>query len=296
MAQVSYVIGTYNNPEGLYLTFYAALEQLQKSNLEWEIIIVADGGSPVKWENEDSRVRCMRLTGNNRTGSPQGTRDVGIRMAQYPNVLCVDSHVIVSDIEKWVTEHERLGAAISFPAMIGTSLELFKIYGNRMDFDSCFWNVMTYSQPKSREPFRVCQCAHSGLMIDRQWYVESDGYTMEQRGYGGEEPLLALAAWMLGRECWMIPSVFHAHYQPIGRNDGAGQSDNFARNFMIAAYIIGGQEPLKTVQNYFSWAKPLVINAEIQKRRDQICAGPFHGDLKLLRQYFRREGVVGGGD
>jgi hypothetical protein len=294
MSQVSYCIATHNNPEGLYLSVFAALEQFEKSKLDWEIVLVCDGGTPVKYEQAHPNIRCLRLTGANQKGSPQGTRDVGIRMSKYTNVLCIDSHVIVSDIEKWVHEHERLGAAISFPAMVGTSAEMFKIYGNKMDFDGQFWNILTYSQPPEGrfEPFMVCQCAHSGFMVDRAWYQESGGYTMEQRGYGGEEPYLALLAWMLGRKVWFLPQIWHAHYMPMGRNDGAGESNGFAWNFMLCAYVFGGQKYLEKIQNNFAWAPPLKITPEIQRLRNKICAGPFNGNLDALRNYFKQEKVV----
>jgi len=296
MSQVSLCISTFNNPEGLYLTLFAALEQLEKSDLEWEIVVCADAGTEVKFEKAHPNVSVYRYGGGNRLGSPQACRDQGIRHCRYRNVLCVDSHVVVSDIGKWVAEHERLNAAISFPAMVGTSLEMFKIYGNQMAFDTCFWNVMTYAEPKSWEPFMVCQCAHSGFMVDRNWYLTEGGYTLEQKGYGGEEPWLALLAWMMGREVWFIPSVWHAHFMPAGRNDGAGQTEDFARNFMLCSYVMGGQEYLDKTKRFFSWAKPLLITPEIARLRDKICNGPFHGDLNLLRTYFKRESVVGGTD
>jgi glycosyltransferase involved in cell wall biosynthesis len=294
--QVSFCIATHHNPEGLYLSVYAALQQLEKSSIDWEILIVADGGTPDKWEQAHPNIRCIRLTGSNSTGSPQGTRDVGIRAAKYKNVICIDSHVIVSDIEKWVAEHERLHAAISFPAMVGVCSEFFKYYGNKMDFDNKFWNVRAYDKlPDSgNQPFRVCQCAHSGLLIDRDWYIRDGGYTLEQHGYGGEEPFLALLAWMMGESVWFIPQVWHAHYQPPNRNVGAGQTDDFARNFMIAAFVIGGQEYLNIVQRNFTWAPQLKMNPEIWRRRQAVCKGPYGGDLNALREYFKREKVIGG--
>ena len=290
--QVSVMIATHNNPEGLYLSVFAALEQLEKSNLEWEIVICADGGAAEKWEQAHSNIRCLRYGGGNRLGSPQATRDAGIRGCNYKNVLCIDSHVVVSEIQKWVLEHERLKAAISFPAMVGTSLEMFKIYGNKMDWEGSFWNVLTYPTPKNGQfaPFRVCQCAHSGFMVDRDWYLKDGGYTLEQKGYGGEEPYLALLAWMMGREVWFIPSVWHAHYMPTSRNEGAGQTPDFVRNFLLCAYVFGGQKYLDLVSQTLRGR--LVINNEISRLRDKVCKGPFGGDLDLLRTYFQREGIV----
>ena len=292
--ELSVMIAAHKDEEGLYLTTFAAIQQLEKTDLDWEIVISADAGTPAKWEKAHKNVRVLRLTGGNRTGSPQGTRDAGIRAAQYKNVMCLDSHVIVSDMTRWAELHEKIGATISFPAMIGTGDEMFKIYGNQMDFDNCFWNVQTYPEPASWEPFKVCQCAHSGFMVGRNFYLESGGYTLEQKGYGGEEPWLSLLAWMMGKTVWFIPEVSHAHYMPQGRNDGAGQTEDFARNFMLCSYVMGGQEYLEKTQKFFSWAKPLVKTPEIIRRREMVCAGPFKGDLNLLREHFKKTNVVGG--
>jgi len=293
--EVSLMIGAHADEEGAYLSLFAAIQQLEKSNLTWEIVMVFDGGTPAKYEKAHPNIRVLRYGGGNRLGSPQATRDAGIRACQYRNVLCIDSHVIISDIEKWVLEHERLNAAISFPGMVGTSLEMFRIFGgNKMDWEGSFWNVLTYPEPPNQkyESFMVCQCAHSAFIVDRNWYLQDGGYTMEQKGYGGEEVWLALLAWMMGREVWFIPQVNHAHFMPASRNEGAGQKDDFARNFLLCAYVFGGQKYLDIVKNSFAWAKPLVINPEIARLREKICKGPFRGDLDLLRAYFNQNGVV----
>ena len=290
--QLSLVLPTFNDEKGLYLSLFAAIQQLEKSDLEWEIVIAADGGTPVKWEKADPRVRVMRFTGNNQFGSPQGTRDAGIRMARFKNVVCIDSHVVVSDFEKWTQKHEDLAAALSFPTMVGTSNEMFKIFGNTMDFDGRFWNKTTLSSPHRDFPYQICEFAHSAFMVDREWYIQSGGYTNLLQGYGGEEPYLALKAWMLGEAVWMIPEIWHAHYQPIGRNEGAGERPDFARNFMIGAYVMGGQKYLEKTHRAFPGAYPLRITPEIQAERDKICKGPFRGDLDLLREHFQKHNVV----
>ena len=287
--EVSYVIGTHFNPEGLFLTVFSALSQLEKSNLEWEILIVADGGCPDKWEQAHPNIRCLRLTGQNRTGSPQGTRDVGIRNAKYKNVLCVDSHVIVSDIELWVRIHEELGAALSFPAMRGASSEQWTLYGSIFDWDKSFWNTKVLYEPKNENPYRIVQASHSSFMCDREFYLSSGGYTNLQNGYGGEETFLALKSWMLGRENFFIPSIWHAHYQPANRNAGAEHEDNYKRNFLLAAYVFGGQEYLHKVENFYG--KKLTITPDIQKERLKICEGPYKGNLDAFREYCKRENI-----
>src|SRR5580692_4241900 len=120
MAEVSFMVPTFQDSQGAYLTIFSALAQLEKSSLAWEIVICADSGTEQKFESAHPSIKVFRYGGGNRLGSPQRTRDTGIKHCQYRNVLCVDSHVIVSDIEKWVHEHERVGAAISFPSMVGS--------------------------------------------------------------------------------------------------------------------------------------------------------------------------------
>src|SRR5579859_2110097 len=176
MNQVSVMVASHFNPEGAYLTTFALLEQLENSNLEWEIVLVFDGGDPCKWEQAHPNIRVLRLTGSNRTGSPQGTRDAGIRVCRYPNVLCVDSHVVVFGISEWVKQHVQLNATLSFPAMIGGSSEMWKMYGSVFDWEGSFWYKHVLYQPKQWEPYKIVETSHSGFMVSRPWYLESGGY------------------------------------------------------------------------------------------------------------------------
>lgn len=289
MSSVSLAIATHADPCGLYLSVFSALSQLEKSDLNFEILIVADGGEATKYEQAHPNIRCIRLSGQNRTGSPQGTRDIGIRNAKYKNVLCIDSHVVVSDIQKWVEEHEGLSAGLSFPAMRGASSEHWTLYGSIFDWDKSFWNTRVLYEPKSQFPYRIVQASHSGFLCDREFYISSGGYTNLQVGYGGEETQLALKFWMLGKQNWMMPQIWHAHYQPIGRNEGAEHSENYKRNFLVAAYVFGGQEYLNKIENFYK--TKLQITPDIQKERLKICDGPYKGNLDLFRNYCQREGI-----
>src|SRR5277367_5202890 len=107
---LSCVIASHANPQGCYLTVFALLFQLQKTNLQWEIIIAADGGSETMWEKLPN-TRCLRI----RSGSPQGTRDAGIREAKADAVLVVEDHVLVNDLESFLRAHNALGGAMTFP-------------------------------------------------------------------------------------------------------------------------------------------------------------------------------------
>lgn len=291
MSEVSLCIATFNDPEGCFLSLFSALSQLEKSHLDWEIVIVADGGTEVKYENAHPNVRVLRFGGGNRLGSPQSTRNIGIRACQYRNVLCIDSHVVVSDIEKWVHEHEQLeNVGISFPTMVGGSLEMWKLYSSEFDWDGSFWYKNVLYKAKQDEPYRIVETSHSGFMVDRDWYTQSGGYTDLQIGYGGEETFLGLKSWMLGKQNFMIPSVWHSHFQPVGRNQDAEFSDNYKRNFLVAAYVFGGKEYLKKAETHYR--SNLKITSEIESERQKICAGPFQGNLDLLRRYLEQNNIT----
>lgn len=273
--QLSVVIATYQDPLGLYLTLFSVIEQLSKTDLTWEIIIAADRGSETKWEKL-SKVRCLRI----QTGSPQGTRDAGIKAAKYADILCIESHVIVSDIKTWLEIHQDIKADISFPARVGEGTELFNVYGSETDWLGNLWYKRHNYTAKSQKPFQTAQFGHSAFMLNRDKYISSGGYTTLQEGWGGEEPFLCLKTWMLGGTCWMIPSVWHAHYLTPGAHADALTSARMQKNFDIVKYVIAGKV-----------SPGLIVTGPMHEERKRICAGPFQGDMNKLREFFKREGI-----
>ena len=277
---LSVVIATYNEPQGLYLTFFAMWMQLMNSSIpEWEIVIAADNGSDYKWEKYPN-VRCLRLTGGNRTGSPQGTRDAGIRAAKYETVLCIESHVVVSSVYEWFSRHHQEcgNPALSFCPRIGEGPEMYNVWGSSTSWTGNLWYEKHIYEPKPGE-HPIVQFGHSAFMVDRNFYLNSGGYTDLQRGWGGEEPFLCLKAWMLGNECWMVPQVAQAHFLTPGAHSGITESPQFKRNFDIVRYVMNG-DPISG------------LTPELQAERAKICAGPMEGSLDNLQNYLRGKGVI----
>ena len=280
---LSVVVASHVNPQGLYLTVFSVLQQLLKVSFSWEIIISADGGTPVKWEKLQN-VKCLRV----QTGSPQGTRDAGIRAASGRLCLVIEDHVIVSDIASFLEVYNTIPShwrpAILFPARIGETAELFSAYGTTTDFDGNLWFKTTQYSPSGQTglPYRVPQFGHSCFLLDREWYLESDGYGTTLKGYGGEEPLLCFKAWMLGRECWQTPNIWHAHYLSDNGMGNAMGTEQFKKNFEIVKYIMTGD---------YSVLRPPISQAVIQER-ERIKQGPYGGDFNKLREYFKREGIA----
>jgi len=281
---LSIVIAAHHDEPCLYLTVHAAKFQLERYEIEHEIIVVADGGTPTKWENEG--VRCLRVN----TGSPQGTRDAGIRAAKFRDVVCLESHVVVDDIAALLSVHREKNSALTFPCRVAEGTEMFNVYGARTDWDGSLWYKNLVYEKLGNEPYRVSQFGHSAFALDRDWYLSSGGYTDLLHGWGGEEPFLCLKAWMLGRECWMVPAVRHAHYLTPGAHGDATSSAQFLRNMQTIAYVLGGERQLSKIRKTFGVS--FAITPEIQEERRKIRTGPFGGDLDKLREFMNSNGVM----
>ena len=168
---LSVVVSTFQNPQGCYLTVFALWQQLSQTDLTWEIIVAADGGTEQMWEKLKN-TRAIRI----RTGSPQGTRDAGIREAVAATVLVVEDHVIVSDVRALYEAHKTLGGAMTFPARIGEGTSMFSVYGTTTNWQGNLWFKQTIYSPPNRTSYRVPQFAHSCFMLDRAAYLAVGGY------------------------------------------------------------------------------------------------------------------------
>jgi hypothetical protein len=211
------------------------------------------------------------------TGSPQGSRDAGIKAAKHNDVLVLEAHVIVSDITKLLLEHQYLHAAITYPIRKAEGPEQFDVYAHETDWEGNLWHKRLIYSPIRSTPHQVVQFGASCFLLDRSWYLESGGYTNLLRGWGGEEPFLPLKAWMLGRECWQVPAVAHYHYLTVGAH---AEKPDLESNLVIVGYLITGRV-----------APGLKITADMRQERQKICAGPFRGDLTNLRMTLRAKEV-----
>ena len=167
---------------------------------------------------------------------------------------------------------------------------MFNVYGARTDWDGSLWYKNLVYEKLGNEPYRVSQFGHSAFALDRDWYLSSGGYTDLLHGWGGEEPFLCLKAWMLGRECWMVPAVRHAHYLTPGAHGDATSSAQFSRNMQTIAYVLGGERQLSKIRKTFGVS--FEITPEIQEERRKIRTGPFGGEPDKLREFMNEQGVM----
>lgn len=272
---LSVVITACQDHSNLYLTYFSLLAQLEAWHVPYEVTIVADGGSETKWEKLPN-TRCLR----GQFGSPQASRDAGIKASKFDNVLVLESHVVLSDSARLVVQHEMHGSALTFPYRRAEGTELFDVYGHEVDWQGNLWHKKAVYQPFDDKPYRVAQFGQSCFVLDRRWYLESGGYTDLMRGWGGEEPFLCLKAWLLGRECWLVPDVWHAHYLMPGAHGGVQHTPDFVRNFQVLACVIRGDLNGRQFDNGV-WIE-----------RNLMLRGPFEGNLAKLREFMNANKVL----
>jgi len=268
---LSVVVTSYKDLATCYLTVAGVQVQLEGKGIDYEIIVVADGGTETKWENRG--LRCLR--GN--FGSPQDSRDAGINLAKYPNVLLLESHVVVSDISQLLLEHQRLESQITFPIRVWEGTELFNVFAHETNWDGDLWVKRAIYAEVRKVAYPVAQFGHSCFMLDRNWYLSSGGYTSLLTGWGGEEPLLCLKTWMMGGEVWQVPSVWHMHYLTPGAHR---EKPHLEHNLLIVKYLMTGRKE-----------NGLKLTPAIEAERQKICRGPFAGDLSRLRAHLRLKGA-----
>jgi len=248
---------------------------MQNAGLQYEIIIAADGGTEYQWEKIPN-VRCLRI----QAGSPQGSRDAGIRAAQAESILVVEDHVIVSDVKALLEAHNALDGAMTFPVRFGEGTSMFNVFGTTTKWQGNLWFDKTIYNAVSAKPYRVPQFGHSCFMISKADYLAVGGYTDLLVGYGGEEPLLCLKFWMMGRICWQVPSVAHYHFLSDHGMGGAMLSDQYQKNFAITKYVLTGK------------SDGLQVTPAMRAERQRIESGTFKGDINLLHAYMQREGII----
>lgn len=297
---ISVVIPTRDDPEGAYLTAGAAYTQLERYGQQFEIIFVVDSG-PTN-DHKDPGEFSNASTVYVRHGSPQGARHEGIMRARGSKVFCLDSHVVLSQ-GFFEDALEVMNKAVGIPTAMVFAPLVFRnrrspAYGYAVNWGLDFWNGGYHNQPKHKDTAYSIACAgHGAFLVDREAYVHTGGYTLEQKGWGGEETFLCLKFWMLGYQCAILPQHYQWHYMKPGRNSATNTTEEFAMNFCIAAYAIGGLPACQPIFEWFGrrhsrlrdrWHE---ITQRSQTERAKILNGPYKGNLEALRAHFKREGI-----
>jgi glycosyltransferase involved in cell wall biosynthesis len=289
---ISIVIPAYNDPEGAYLTAVAAYTQLEQLGECFEIIVVGDGPNPPQ---PPFPTQIMLV----HAGTPQAARHYGIAASSGEYIFCLDAHVVCSqgffaDALALLRKYPKIAAV--FPAMAMYKRDSL-CYGYGIRWDSDFENSGGFETPIVEELYPVVTVSHGAFGLKRSAYQETGGYSLGQKGTGGEEVFLNTKLWMMGYFCYMLPQHYHWHYIDRGRNTTGKAIRTRPANLCFAAYALGGANYFERVLLAHSplHGSGVTFGADMRKIADvervRITSGPFGGDLDKLLAMWKRCGI-----
>lgn len=245
---------------GLWATIHSCEIELTDSTYKYNYVIVPNGEE--KWHIDEERVwRFLATTGKlrdlikvNRPLSPPSARNMGAEMANGKYIFFFDNHCLVAK--------NYFKSAIETMESTGASLvhSLTRFYEGEKDhwhytlcLEGNFWGggfLTDRDKPFAAAPYRCAVGGHGGFAVTRKAWKEIGGYWEGFVGYGGEECYLDLGLWLTGHEVWLDPGMIHYHFageRPYTRH----YTDDYFRNMMMCARIIGDSNWMLTVHNSF---------------------------------------------
>lgn len=180
--------------------------------------------------------------------SPPNARNKAASGGKGDFIFFLDNHCIV---EPHYFEYAlgtfdiRKADAVHSATLYTPGLPLY--YHYRLTLERNFWGYQLKEAP-SRNSYQIAAGAHGGWAIRRSVWQELGGYWYGFSGYGGEETYFDLKMAMLDKTNYLNPNMIHWHHHGM-RAYERDRSDDFIKNMMMAANIIGGHEWARRVKN-----------------------------------------------
>jgi hypothetical protein len=244
------VIAHRGNPMGLWATVHSCEMDLEDTSFKYNYVIVPNGVDKVPPEDEQLKI-MMERGGTLRDWifspepmSPPTARQLGAESANGKFIAFFDNHCLIKPGYFKRAYRDMEGKKMD---MLHSTTRFY------MNHESCyhykiskhlqknFWGDAA-TEPMEEVPYRMAMGGHGGFIIRKKVWDEVGGYGPLGLldGYGGEESLLDLKMWMLGKEIWIDPKLIHYHYNGL-RGYSRHYTNDYYRNMMMAAYIIGGE-------------------------------------------------------
>lgn len=293
----------------LWYTVWSAINSLEASGLEHEIIVVVNGSLPFTASllHEGGNVKSI-FCGES-IDSPQSARDLGVQRSRGEFLFFLDTHVVIPPnfFSQMIADMEESGA--DFMGCGHKWIDVGQVYyGARIAWDEFLWARETLNHPPNG-PGKLWKTAihpHGAFAMRRKAYEEVGGYWLALKRFGGEESQMCLKLWMMGKSVWATPRTFHCHWLPPGarRDNTLWKDPDIVRNFMLVAAAYGDEARVRESYKAFSllyWGGedvfPMLIqkvlnSPEVAVERKVIAERAKYKNLKELREMFNREDVL----
>lgn len=256
MADCDIVIA-HRGPElGLWATVASCEMAAANSSLKMKYHIVLNGQDDV---DEPLRMMVERLDNQDKLGSlihsveplaPPTARNRGAASGTAPLIFFFDNHCLVEQnyfSQATHTMHRQPEIDSLHSVTKYWSGEPAR-YHYRFTLERNFWGYQVDERHFLDAPYRIAGGGHGGFLIRRSVWDEIGGYWDGFSGYGGEECYLELKLAMLDKSNFLDPNLVHWHH-PGFRDYERDKSDDFLKNMLMCANIIGGDRWLERVAN-----------------------------------------------
>lgn len=257
---LSIIIAHRGDVLGLWATLTSCETDLHGSGIDYEYRICTNGfdyKSDVEIEHTLHGLNVAKKLGlhihNDEVLSPPSARMKAANGATGKYLCFLDNHCVIGRdyFRRIKLDFE------TYPMDSLHSVTIYQPQGQEsyeyvLSLQKNFWTSECKIYPViPHKPYRIAVAGHGGFAIRREVFEEVGGYWDGFVGYAGEESYLDLKLAMLNKTNWLDPYLKHFHY--AGRRGYPRHfSDDYYRNMMMCANIIGGSEWLNKVADSFT--------------------------------------------
>lgn len=274
---LSVIVPFVNEHPQVLFTAQSILNELRESNIKFELIMIDNWCAEVEKQGRARDSGSGKIEGLSKTNAEMTylhydkklshwqSKNMGVRHSSGSVLWFCDSHCIVSPsalrtmFDYYLFNYNELHGTLHLPLSYmleqpGREL-IYKLSGDveKREFHYSF----TRYRPSSRH-YRVPCMSTCGMMMSREIYEMLGGWPEELGIYGGGENFINFTMASMGLNVNIMPGKPLWHYAE--KRGYHWNFDDYLRNRMIATFMFGGYEMLKT---YVKFSK----GNELQKQR-----------------------------
>jgi hypothetical protein len=255
MSSISVVVPHRGNPIGLWATLHSVVLDSEKFSPE---IVVVSNGEPLPLESKEcistlAKVCKVVHFHTDEPMSPPEARQKGVDISTGDNLYFFDNHCLVDKgyfIRAEYDLNERGIDILHSSTRFNLGEQTHYHYKLKLDYN--FWGESCLIPDDDLRPYPIAVGGHGGFAVKKSAWKEIGGYGPNSvlQGYGGEEVIFDLKAWMYGYQVHLDPLLIHYHYAG-SRGYSRHYTDEYYTNMLACAHVIGGEKWLYKVFDSF---------------------------------------------